>query len=345
MIRRSYALLFVAIIFAFFELNCGGGATPASKSSTNNASNQTPSSSGSGSGTSGSNPSGGGTNGSGSSGSGGGTSGSGGNPSGGGTGGSGGNDPSGGGSGGNNPSGGGNQPQGTTMYNLHQQSGWNGYGELPPSYMPCCSPGGPDVTWSMQQKISSPSMSGNSTEFSIGGKEAYSDVLWNNHLIGQGSSQNLPDPNGTLNEATHNFVYDVYFYGTDFSNVQALEFDINQFVDGKSFVWGHQCRVADGANWWDISIDGGAHWQPTGNAPCNPKVNDWNHLTIQVQRTSDDQLLFQTITLNGVTATLNYQEEPGDTNWKGITINYQQDGDYDQQSYSIWLDQLNFSYW
>lgn len=232
------------------------------------------------------------------------------------------------------------------MSNLHQQSGWQSYGELPPTYSLCnsCSPSGSNLNWSMQQNVTSPSMSGNSTQYSIGGDEAYSDVIWINHLIGQGSTQNLPDPNNSLNEATHNFIYDGYFYGTELNNAQALEFDINQFVDGKSFVWGHQCRIANGANWWDISTDGGAHWRPS-SAACNPKENDWNHVTIQVQRTSDDKLLFQSITLNGQTATLNYEEDPGSTNWQGITINYQQDGDYAQNSYSIWLDRLNFTYW
>jgi hypothetical protein len=235
---------------------------------------------------------------------------------------------------------------GTTMSNLHQQSGWQSYAELPPDYALCtsCSASGPDVTWSMQQNVTSPSRTGNASNFSIGGQTAYSDVIWINHLIGDYSTQNLPDPNYSLTEATHNFTYDVYFYGTDLSKAEALEFDINQFVDGKSFVWGTQCRIANG-NWWDISINGGQNWQPAANAPCNPLENAWNHVTIQVQRTSDDQLLFQTITLNGQTYTLNYTEAPGSSDWHGITINYQEDGNYAQQQYAVTVDNLNFTYW
>ena len=322
--QRYFFALFIALFFAFFELNCGGGTLAASKSNSNVSPGQTPANSG--------DPAAGTSNGP-----------STGNGSlGGATGGSNSGN-SGSGSGG---SGSGSDTQGTTMSNLHQQSGWQSYGELPPSYSLCdsCSPGGPNVTWSMQLGVTSPSMSGNSTAFAIGGQENYADVIWINHLIGQGSTQSLPDPDGTLNAATHNFIYDVYFYGTDLTKAQALEFDINQFVDGKSFVWGHQCRVANGANWWDISINNGQDWQPS-SAACNPKENAWNHLTIQVQRTSDDKLLFQSITLNGNTTTLNHQEDPGSTDWKGITINYQQDGDYAQHPYTVWLDQLNFTYW
>jgi hypothetical protein len=168
-------------------------------------------------------------------------------------------------------------------------------------------------------------------------------VLWNNHLIGDFSSRGLPDFGHTIVPNVHNFTYDVYFYATNISVSQALEFDINQFSNGQSFIWGHECRIA-GGNEWDIWDNPGQKWIPTG-IPCNPVNNAWNHLVIQVQRTSANHLLFQSITLNGHTTTLNYDEVPTPTTWYGITINYQQDGNYKQQPYSIWLDRLTFTYW
>jgi hypothetical protein len=195
----------------------------------------------------------------------------------------------------------------------------------------------------MTPGISSPSQSGNATKFDIGGTTPYADVLWNNHLIGDFSSQNLPDTARTLNATLHNFTYDVYFYGDNLETSQALEFDINQFVGGQSFIWGHECRIAGGHE-WDIWDNVAQTWHPTGVA-CNPASNSWNHLIIQVQRTSSNQLIFQSITLNGVTDTLNYSEAPTSSNWYGITINYQMDGNYAQQAYSVYLDKLNFSYW
>ena len=229
--------------------------------------------------------------------------------------------------------------------NLHQQSGWTGYALLPSLYNICnsCVPAGPQATWSMTQSVSSPSLSGNSTQMEIGGATVYSDILWNNHLIGNFSSQGMPDNNHTIIPNLHNFTYDVYFYVDDPSISQAVEFDINQFVGGNSYIWGHECRIA-GGNEWDIWDNPGQKWHPTGVA-CNPLANSWNHLTLQVQRTSDNQLLFQSITLNGETATLNYSENPTPTTWYGVTINYQQDGNYQQTPYSVWLDQLNFTYW
>ena len=142
---------------------------------------------------------------------------------------------------------------------------------------------------------------------------------------------------------THNFVYDVYFYAKNLPASQALEFDINQFTGSRSFIWGHECRIA-GGHQWDIWNNVTNRWMPTG-IPCYPVNNAWNHLVIQVQRTAKNQLLFKSITLNGKTATLNYVEPSTATSWYGVTINYQQDGNKVQQAYSIWLDRLNFSAW
>jgi hypothetical protein len=232
-----------------------------------------------------------------------------------------------------------------TFTNLHQEPGWAGYGLLPPLYEICntCLPTGPQAIWSMTQGISSPSLSGNSSLMSIGGDTDYADILWNNHLIGNFSTQGMPDNNHTIVPNLYNFTYDVYFYIEDPGVSQALEFDINEFVNGYSFIWGHECRIA-GGNEWDIWDNPGQTWHPTGVA-CNPVANAWNHLTLQVQRTTDNQLLFQSITLNGVTSTLNYYENPTTTTWYGVTVNYQQDGNYIQTPYSVWLDKLNFSYW
>jgi hypothetical protein len=229
--------------------------------------------------------------------------------------------------------------------NLQESQGWNGYALLPPQYAICssCVPSGPQATWSMTQNVSSPSLSGHSSQMQIGGQTDYTDILWNNHLIGNFSSQGMPDPDQTIVPNLYNFTYDVYFYANDLSVSQALEFDINEFVSGYSFIWGHECRVA-GGNEWDIWDNPGQTWHPTG-IPCYPEQNAWNHLTLQVQRTSDNQLLFQSITLNGVTSVLNYYENPTTTSWYGVTINYQQDGNYEQSPYSIWLDNLTFTYW
>ena len=240
--------------------------------------------------------------------------------------------------------GGGNGNGGGTFWNLQAQtSGWTGYGLLPPGYEICqsCNPGGPNVSWSWTPGISNPSQDGQAVKTTIGGNEAYSDVLWNNHLIGDFSSQGLPDSNRTLAPSLHNFTYDVWFYLSDNTTPQALEFDINQFVNGQSYIWGHECRVA-GGNEWDTWSNPGQYWVKSGIG-CWPVVG-WNHLVLQVQRTSDGHLLFKSISLNGTTNPLNRYDTPTATNWYGITVNYQIDGNKWQAPYAVYLDQLNFTW-
>ncbi len=233
---------------------------------------------------------------------------------------------------------------GKTLTALQASGGWKAYGEYPPDYN-TCTQCGPGVTWSMEQHITSPSMSGNASQFNIGGTTPYSDVLWTNPLIGQNSTQGLPDNNHTLLPTLHNFTYDAYFYGSNLSLSQVLEFDISMYFNGLSLVWGNQCRIA-GGNEWDIWDNVNSKWVSTGFA-CNPINNGWNHLTIQVQRESDNTLLFQSITLNGVKNTINKTYAPGScpSGWWGITVNYQMDGNSKQSSYTTYVDNFTFTYW
>lgn len=227
--------------------------------------------------------------------------------------------------------------------NLQASGGWTAYGEFPPSY-DVCTDCGPGVTWSIDQHQGSPSLSGNSTKFSIGGTTPYADVLFTNPLIGTDSSQGMPDPDHKIVPNLHNFIYDTYFYGSNLALSEVLEFDINQYFDGMGFTWGHQCEIAAGHQ-FDVWDNVHAHWVHTG-IPCNPVSNSWNHLTLTVQRTPDNQLLYESITFNGVTSNLNMTFPPfsvGD--WYGVTLNYQEDGDYKQDPYSVYVDQLNLTYW
>jgi major membrane immunogen (membrane-anchored lipoprotein) len=233
---------------------------------------------------------------------------------------------------------------GNSFSNVQASSGWAGYGQGPPNFVDCSPSPCDGASFWMAQNIKSPSLSGKSSEWNLGGSVPYMDTLWNNHLIGTLSSQGLDDSNHTLVPTLHDFTYDVYFYGSNLNLSEALEFDVNQFFDDMSFIWGHECRIADG-NEWDVWDAQASKWIPTGIA-CYPNENAWNHLTIKVERTSSNQLLYQSITLNGVTSNLNWTYSPGSVpgSWWGVTINYQMDGNYQQASYNVYLDELTFTY-
>jgi len=233
---------------------------------------------------------------------------------------------------------------GKSFTNVQHSGGWSGYAQRAPNYTDCSPSPCNNVTYSMTQNVKSPTLSGESTSYYLAGSQGYGDALWNNHLIGDLSSQGVPDSSHTLVPTYHNFTYDVYFWMGNPSLSQALEFDINQFFSSMGFIWGHECRIA-GGNQWDVYDNLNKRWVATGIA-CNPTANSWNHLVIQVQRTSDNQLLYQSITLNGVTHTLNqyYSHGSAPSDWWGITINFQADGNGSQSPYTTYLDQLTFDY-
>lgn len=238
---------------------------------------------------------------------------------------------------------GGGGGSGKSFSNLQHSGGWADYGQRAPTFVDCSPSPCDNIAFSMTQGVRSPSMSGTAMEMYLGGSEAYGDGLWNNHLIGDGSSQGMLDSNHSIVPNLHTFTYDVYFWGSNLGAAQAVEFDINQFFDNMGFIWGHECRVA-GGNEWDIWDNVSQHWVPTG-VSCFPVNNSWNHLTLQVERTSNNELLYKSITLNGKTANLNqYYAHGSAPGWYGVTVNYQQDGNSKQTAYSVFLDQLTFDY-
>lgn len=229
------------------------------------------------------------------------------------------------------------------LANIQASSGWESWGQLAPAYQDCSAPC-TGVNWTMTKGVSSPSISGNATEFTIGGTIPYSDVLWANPVIGQFSTQGLPDNNHTLMPTIHNFIYDADFYVTDATVTQVLEFDISMYMNSVSMIWGNQCNhLGDGQ--WDIWDNQNAHWVGTG-AACTLH-NGWNHVTIQAQRESDNALLFQSFTLNGAMTTLNrtYAPAVAPPSWYGITVNYQMDGDAHQSANTTYVDNLSLTYW
>jgi hypothetical protein len=231
---------------------------------------------------------------------------------------------------------------GTKLTNLQANQGWNSWGQLPPAYVDCSPCSG--LNWSTKYGITSPSKSGKATQFNTSGSTPYGVVLWYNPVIGQFSTQELPDEGRSLIPSLHNFTYDTDFYVTNASVTQVLEFDVAMYMDGIGMFWGTQCNHLGGGE-WDVLNNVTQQWASAG-VPCN-LLNGWNHVTLQMQRESDNTLLYQSITLNGVTYAINKTYAPFavPASWYGVTVNYQMDGDYKQSANTTYLDNLSLTYW
>jgi hypothetical protein len=197
----------------------------------------------------------------------------------------------------------------------------------------------------MTQGAKERSLSGNATRFDLSGTKPYSDVLFENPLIGMFSTQGLPDIDRKLVPSLHNFTYDAWFYLGNPAATQAMEFDINMFVGSAGMTWGTECRIRGGKE-WDVWDNANAKWTSTG-IPCNPVSNSWNHVTINAQRGPNNTVIYQSITLNGITTNLNksYASFTVPADWYGVTVNYQMDGDEKQEAITSYLDNFSFMYW
>ena len=195
---------------------------------------------------------------------------------------------------------------------------------------------GPVAPYAMTQHVSSPSMTGNASQFWIGGSTPYSDVLWWRTLVGASDL--------TANQNAHHFVYDLYYYMDNPGAAQVIEFDIDQYVNGRSLIFGSQCDYRGDGN-WDVWDNVNSHWISTGISCGTPVAYTWTHAVLEVERTPDNRLHYISLTLNGNKHYLDWYYDSTASNWNGIDINYQMDGNYQQENYSTWVDNMTLSIW
>ncbi len=195
-----------------------------------------------------------------------------------------------------------------------------------------CAAGHGAATSTMTENQSTPAMDGQSAKFSMGGPSAscttgYCNMLYFNPVAGG----NVPTQ----------FTYDLYFYIDNPDAAQALEFDINQTFGGNRWVWGSECSF-NGSGKWDIWNDV-TGWQPTF-IDCTPfPANTWIHLVWNVERLGN-QVHYISLTVGDQTYNVDTYY-PNQSNWtlEEIDVAFQMDGNYEEEPYNVWLDQVKLT--
>ncbi len=219
----------------------------------------------------------------------------------------------------------GSAPSGSKQYaNINQMTGWD-------SCDACAGAGGsgPKATHTLTQNISSPALDGKAAEFYLKGSKPYSNALWWKQL---GANPNVS-----------NFTYDLYFYLKTPSAAQALEFDVNQSLNGKKYIFGTECDIND-HHVWNIYDAGNHKWMETSVACTAPVPYSWNHLTLEFQRVNS-QMKFISITLNGKKSYFNKTYNPASSSSKELNVAVQIDGNGQNVAYSEWADKINLTTW
>lgn len=211
-----------------------------------------------------------------------------------------------------------------TFSDIEERSGWE-------SCDRCSGPGGDGHTTphSMTQNVSSPSMDGKSAEFWLGGTDPYASALWWKQLGAR--------------DAAKKFTYDLYFYLKNPSVSQALEFDVNQTVDGKMYIFGTECNIRGSKTWrvWDYYD----RWVDTGIPCTTPEAYKWHHLVWEFERTSDGKMRFISVTLNGKKSYVNHYHRPKPKTTRELNVAFQLDGNSQMTDYSGWLDNVTLKIW
>lgn len=191
-----------------------------------------------------------------------------------------------------------------------------------------CAAGLGTATSKMIQGQSSPSLDGAAAEFTMAGSHPYSNELyWY--------------PLGGGNSVSH-FTYDLWFYIDDGTAPQSLEFDVNQAFGGTRWTWGSQCDFNQTGKWnvWD-PLHG--IWVPIA-VPCKHFPSQtWIHLVWNLERVGN-QVHYINLSVGDQTYAVDiyYTAQP---NWyqEEIDIAFQLDGNYKQQPYNVWLDEVTLS--
>lgn len=209
-----------------------------------------------------------------------------------------------------------------TFSNIDQMSKWS-------SCSACAGAGGSGsiAYYSQTLYISSPSMDGKSTKFHIGGSNPYSNALWWKQL--------------GANSSAHHFTYDLYFYLKNPSAAQALEFDVNQSLNGKKYIFGTECTSA---RIWKV-YSASQKWVNTGIGCPKPTAYKWHHLIWEFQRTSGGNVQFISVTLDGTKHYVNRTYAPKSSSASEINVAFQMDGNKYMTDYDTWLDKVKLTYW
>jgi hypothetical protein len=211
----------------------------------------------------------------------------------------------------------------TTRYNVDQID-WN-------SCTVCAGAGGQGsaATHWFKRGVSSPSRDGAATHFFLGGSDPYSNAYWWSPLA--------------TNSTATNFTYDLYFYMKNPGAAQALEFEVNQGLDGKKYIFGVQCGFKSHA--WRVYDAYNHKWVATSKTCTVPTAYKWHHAVFEFHRTSAGKSQFISITINGEKSYVNRYYSPKSSSLKTVNVAFQMDGNSSQTDYSVWLDSMKVSWW
>jgi hypothetical protein len=122
------------------------------------------------------------------------------------------------------------------------------------------------------------------------------DISWNAYG-GERCSSKLAPLDGT----STTFTLDLWWFVTDMTHVNNMEFDLNQVLPNRdTVIYGTQCSFSVGKWKFTTKVGTDAHWN-ISNATCSKAVwtaNTWHHLVLQFHRDATGVVTYDSVSLD-----------------------------------------------
>lgn len=178
----------------------------------------------------------------------------------------------------------------------------------------------------------SPSQSGSSREFFVGG-HAWTNALWYVKV----------DPGQS--SASH-FLWDfwVRFDANSSKHAHSAEYDMWQAVSGQEFMMGSQCNFEAGV--WDIWDSKNFHWVPTSAGCRRFSPDTWHHIQWYVERRGSRQYHYGVLVVDGEAHSLDRTFDSNSADWQdSVGVQFQLDQDSSGTPLHEWVDNVKLSIW
>lgn len=211
------------------------------------------------------------------------------------------------------------------LSNIQKQAGWQTCGG-------CGNDGGGGTApaYGFTQAVSTPSLSGGSTDFWIHGGPAYTGGYF---FIEQPP---VPNPVSYLR-----YEFDLYLPSQYASAPQALEFECQQNANGYTYNYAWQADYS--TKTWRVFNYTTKHWEGTSIAFQPFAPDTWHHI-IAVYHAQGAQIFHDSITVDGVTYNANVVHDALFTgNGPELTNAFQVDLDGSSTPYDVYVDNMKVS--
>ena len=214
----------------------------------------------------------------------------------------------------------------TTLFdNIQQASGWLTCGN-------CGNTGaaGATATYSMIQGITSPSESGSSAEFSIGGQYAYANGYW---------YYRHPPRSTAMSSLVYQF--DLYIPAGSENAPQAIEFECQQRLNGYIYNFAWQADYA--SNQWRVFNYTARKWEDAGIPLQRFAPNSWHHIVAEYHNDGAAHVTYHdALTVDGARypVSISHSAAPTGTAGGDFTNAFQLDLNGTPVPYSVYVDKM-----